>query len=123
LSTYIPEARLITEDLSAANRHIPLFVAHGTDDDVVSIKLGRQALALLEQCGLKPAWHLRHAALGLHRRGPGHRHLAQCQNIRTGSSALIYPVTKHGGSKTAKPSVPAYFFHFAHGSELPDEET
>ena len=57
LSTYIPEARLITEDLSAANRHIPLFVAHGTDDDVVSIKLGRQALALLEQCGLKPAWH------------------------------------------------------------------
>jgi phospholipase/carboxylesterase len=57
LSTYIPEARLITEDLSAANRHIPLFVAHGTDDDVVSITLGRQALALLEQCGLKPAWH------------------------------------------------------------------
>ena len=57
LSTYIPEARLITEDLSAANRHIPLFAAHGTDDDVVSITLGRQALALLEQCGLKPAWH------------------------------------------------------------------
>ena len=57
LSTYIPDARLITEDLSAANRHIPLFVAHGTDDDVVSITLGRQALALLEQCGLKPAWH------------------------------------------------------------------
>ena len=57
LSTYIPEARLITEDLSAANRHIPLFVAHGTDDDVVSIKLGRQAIALLGQCGLKPAWH------------------------------------------------------------------
>lgn len=57
LSTYIPEARLITEDLSAANRHIPLFVAHGTDDDVVSITLGRQAIALLEQCGLKPAWH------------------------------------------------------------------
>lgn len=57
LSTYIPEARLITAELSAANRHIPLFVAHGTDDDVVSITLGRQALALLEQCGLKPAWH------------------------------------------------------------------
>ncbi len=57
LSTYIPEDRQITVDLSAANRHIPLFVAHGTDDDVVSIKLGRQALALLEQCGLKPAWH------------------------------------------------------------------
>ena len=56
LSTYIPEARLITAELSTANRHIPLFVAHGTDDDVVSIKLGRQALALLEQCGLDPTW-------------------------------------------------------------------
>ena len=32
LSTYIPEARLITAELSTANRHIPLVVAHGTDD-------------------------------------------------------------------------------------------
>ena len=56
LSTYIPEASLITAELSAANRHIPLFVAHGTDDDIVSIKLGQQALAFLEQCGLDPTW-------------------------------------------------------------------
>ncbi len=57
LSTYIPEARLITEALSDANRHIPVFVGHGMDDDVVSPALGQQAFAVLEQCGLTPEWH------------------------------------------------------------------
>ena len=56
LSTYIPEARLITEHLSGFNRQIPLFVAHGTDDDVVSIGLGRQAVEILNQCELSPEW-------------------------------------------------------------------
>ncbi len=57
LSTYIPEARLITDELTEANRRIPLFVGHGTDDDVVSLQLGQQALSVLEQCGLTPDWH------------------------------------------------------------------
>lgn len=56
LSTYIPEARLITENRSGFNQQIPLFVAHGTNDDVVSIELGRQAIEILQQCGLNPEW-------------------------------------------------------------------
>lgn len=57
LSTYIPSAHLISSDLSEANRKIPLFVAHGTDDDVVSLVLGQQALALVQSLGFKPEWH------------------------------------------------------------------
>ena len=57
LSTYIPSAHLITSDLSEANRQIPLFVAHGTDDDVVSLGLGRQALELVQSLGYMPEWH------------------------------------------------------------------
>ena len=57
LSTYIPSAHLITADLSEANRRIPLFVAHGTDDDVVSPGLGRQALELVQSLGYTPEWH------------------------------------------------------------------
>ncbi|ENO89153.1 alpha/beta hydrolase [Thauera linaloolentis] len=57
LSTYIPAAHLITRELAAANRGIPLFVAHGTEDDVVSPGLGRQALDLLHSVGLEPEWH------------------------------------------------------------------
>jgi phospholipase/carboxylesterase len=57
LSTYIPSAHLITSDISETNRNIPLFVAHGTDDDVVSLGLGQQALALVQSLGFKPEWH------------------------------------------------------------------
>ena len=56
LSTYIPSARLITNDLAEANQQIPVFAAHGTDDDVVSIELGQHALALLKTLGLEPEW-------------------------------------------------------------------
>ena len=56
LSTYIPSAMLITDDLAAANRRIPVFAAHGTDDDVVALELGEQALALLQTLGLEPEW-------------------------------------------------------------------
>ncbi|MFT3760216.1 alpha/beta hydrolase [Thauera sp.] len=56
LSTYIPAPHLITDALSAANRDIPLFVAHGSEDDVVSPAMGRQALELLQSLGLKPEW-------------------------------------------------------------------
>lgn len=57
LSTYIPSAHLITSDLSEAKQMIPLFVAHGTDDDVVSLGLGQQALALVQSLGFNPEWH------------------------------------------------------------------
>ena len=57
LSTYIPSPKLITAERSAANRHLPLFAAHGTDDDVVSLGLGEQALALVKALGLAPEWH------------------------------------------------------------------
>ena len=56
LSTYIPAPHLITDALFAANRDIPLFVAHGSEDDVVSPAMGRQALELLQSLGLKPEW-------------------------------------------------------------------
>lgn len=57
LSTYIPAPNLITGERSDANSHLPLFVAHGTDDDVVSLGLGEQALALVKALGLTPEWH------------------------------------------------------------------
>ncbi len=57
LSTYIPSPHLITDNLSEANRRIPMFVAHGTDDDVVSLTLGTQALEFVKSQGLAPEWH------------------------------------------------------------------
>ena len=56
LSTYIPSSELITAELSEANLQIPLFAAHGTDDDVVSLGLGEQALEFVRSQGLAPEW-------------------------------------------------------------------
>lgn len=56
LSTYIPSPHLIAAERSNASRQIPLFVAHGTDDDVVSLDLGRQALEFVQRLGLAPEW-------------------------------------------------------------------
>jgi phospholipase/carboxylesterase len=57
LSTYIPSARLITRNLSAANSHLPIFAAHGLEDSVVSLALGEQAIKLIETYGYLPHWH------------------------------------------------------------------
>jgi phospholipase/carboxylesterase len=47
LSTYIPSARLLLAEASAANRQTPIFAAHGSADDVVSPALGLAARDLL----------------------------------------------------------------------------
>lgn len=58
LSTYMPSPERTIAELSAANRQTPLFVAHGRDDDVVSLRLGEQALELAKALGLAPEWHI-----------------------------------------------------------------
>jgi phospholipase/carboxylesterase len=57
LSTYIPEPKLIETEATAANKEIPVFVAHGSEDDVVSPELGIRARDLLVQRGYPVEWH------------------------------------------------------------------
>lgn len=57
LSTYIPSAGLLDE-ASAVNRAIPVFSAHGSDDDVVSIELGQAARDLLIERGYAVEWQV-----------------------------------------------------------------
>lgn len=57
LSTYLPVPGLMIEEASAANRETPIFVAHGTGDDVVSLDLGMRARDFLEQNGYACQWH------------------------------------------------------------------
>lgn len=57
LSTYIPAPGLLTEQAAGAHRHIPIFAAHGTEDDVVSPALGLAARKLLTERGYQVEWH------------------------------------------------------------------
>ncbi|HSG23156.1 MAG TPA: alpha/beta hydrolase [Azonexus sp.] len=57
LSTYLPSRELVTRELSAANRAIPIFAGHGTEDDVVSPELGLVARDFLVQQAYRVEWH------------------------------------------------------------------
>jgi phospholipase/carboxylesterase len=49
LSTYLPLHRFLAEEASPANRTIPIFMAHGDEDDVVAPALGEFSYNCLKQ--------------------------------------------------------------------------
>lgn len=57
LSTYLPVPALVVDEAAEANRSIPIFAAHGSEDDVVSIDLGRRARDFLSGQGYRVDWH------------------------------------------------------------------
>ncbi len=57
LSAYIPAPRLLAESDTAANRETPIFIGHGSEDEVVPQALGDAARARLEGEGRPVSWH------------------------------------------------------------------
>lgn len=56
LSTYIPSPALLRRECSAINADLPIFAAHGDEDDVVAPELGEAARDLLCALGSQPEW-------------------------------------------------------------------
>ena len=56
LSTYIPSPRLLRDELVAEQLEVPVFAAHGDEDDVVAPELGEAARDLLRELGAAPEW-------------------------------------------------------------------
>lgn len=56
LSTYLPLRDTLTTQASAANRDIPIFMAHGSTDPVVAPQLGRASRDILQQQGYTIEW-------------------------------------------------------------------
>lgn len=56
MSTYLPVPELVTEEATEANRQVPIFAAHGTEDDVVLIELGLRAREYLQKNGYACQW-------------------------------------------------------------------
>ena len=56
LSTYVPSPALLRDELATANIDVPVFAAHGDDDDVVAQELGEAARDLLIALGGSPEW-------------------------------------------------------------------
>ncbi len=56
LSTYIPSPTQAAQLATGASRETPLFIAHGTRDDVVSLTLGEKARDVVAELGYTFDW-------------------------------------------------------------------
>ncbi|MEC7120319.1 MAG: alpha/beta hydrolase [Pseudomonadota bacterium] len=57
LSAYIPSVDWLVEQRHLANYQIPIFVAHGLQDDVVGLSLGQQSVEWLTEHQYTVEWH------------------------------------------------------------------
>jgi len=57
LSTYLPLAATLAAEASAANRDVPIFMAHGRDDGLIPIERATISRETLRAAGYKLEWH------------------------------------------------------------------
>jgi phospholipase/carboxylesterase len=57
LSTYLPLNATLERERSAANRNLPIFMAHGLYDDIIPLARAEQSRVILERLGYKVEWH------------------------------------------------------------------
>jgi phospholipase/carboxylesterase len=57
LSCYLPLAELVAAEASAANRDVPIFLAHGTHDPLIPLTRARGAFESLTGLGCPVEWH------------------------------------------------------------------
>jgi phospholipase/carboxylesterase len=57
LSTYLALADSLLQEASAANKDIAIFMAHGTHDDIIAIRLAHAGRDALTQAGYQVEWH------------------------------------------------------------------
>ncbi|NVK57020.1 MAG: alpha/beta fold hydrolase [Alteromonadaceae bacterium] len=56
LSTYMAEPSLLAEEAAPANANTPIFMAHGEQDNVVPITMGKAACQTLQAQGYSVSW-------------------------------------------------------------------
>jgi phospholipase/carboxylesterase len=57
LSTYLPIAATLAAERAAANADIPIFMAHGSYDDIIPLQRAQQSRDLLKAAGYPVEWH------------------------------------------------------------------
>lgn len=57
LSTYMPLPARLAAEVGPYSSDVPVFMAHGLQDDVVAIDHGRRSRSLLETAGIAVEWH------------------------------------------------------------------
>ena len=65
LSTYLPLAETLPSEAHAANRKVPIFMAHGRGDTVIPCTLGQRSGERLQAMGYPLEWHTYFAEHGV----------------------------------------------------------
>jgi phospholipase/carboxylesterase len=56
LSSFLPVADTVAAEANPANRHLPIFMAHGTYDAMIPLTRGRRSRDLLLELGYRVTW-------------------------------------------------------------------
>ncbi|MCB1963528.1 MAG: alpha/beta fold hydrolase [Rhodocyclaceae bacterium] len=65
LSTYLPLADTLAAEASAANRDVPIFMAHGRDDGVIPCDFAKRSFEQLDAAGYPISWQVYFVEHGL----------------------------------------------------------
>lgn len=57
LSTYVPIPHTLAAEAHGANREVPIFMAHGTQDPIVPLAHARRSREVLGELGYRVEWH------------------------------------------------------------------
>lgn len=57
LSAYLPLASKLGKEMPSDNAQVPVFMAHGLQDDIVNYQYGASSRQRLQQAGCKTEWH------------------------------------------------------------------
>ena len=57
LSTYLPLPDKVEQERNAANRDVPVLMAHGSEDPIVPLKLAQASCSRLLTLGYPVEWH------------------------------------------------------------------
>lgn len=57
LSTYLPLKNQLSEKQHPANKHLPIWMAHGRHDSVITLSTAESSRQTLEAAGYKVEWH------------------------------------------------------------------
>src|SRR6267378_3370582 len=57
LSTYVPVGEKLLGEASTANRDVPIFMGHGSDDPIIPLVRAEQSRNLLKSLGYPAEWH------------------------------------------------------------------
>jgi phospholipase/carboxylesterase len=57
LSTYLIDPQSLAEEAAPANKRTPIFMGHGTEDEVVRFEWGKASSTLLADAGWPVEWH------------------------------------------------------------------